>query len=72
MTIDQMKMILYVAEMSSANQAARRLFISQPALSKSIQAAERELGQPLFERSKSGMQPTDYGRIFCGAARNMV
>ena len=72
MTIDQMKMILYVAEMSSVNQAARRLFISQPALSKSIQAAERELGQPLFERSKSGMQPTDYGRIFCGAARNMV
>ena len=72
MTIEQMKMILYVAEMSSINQAARRLFISQPALSKSIQAAERELGQPLFERSKTGMQPTDYGRIFCGAARNIV
>lgn len=72
MTIEQMKMILLVAETASINKAARRLFISQPALSKSIQAAERELGQPLFERSNSGMTPTDYGRIFCNAARNIV
>lgn len=72
MTIEQMKMILHVAETASVNQAARRLFISQPALSKSIQAAERELGQPLFQRSKMGVKPTEYGRIFCNMARNVV
>ena len=72
MTIEQMKMILYVAETSSVNQAAKRLFISQPALSKSIQAAERELGQTLFERSKTGMKVTEYGRIFCGMAKSVV
>lgn len=72
MTIEQMKMILYVSETSSVNQAAKRLFISQPALSKSIQAAERELGQSLFERSKTGMKVTEYGRIFCGMAKSVV
>lgn len=72
MTIEQMKMILYVAESASVNQAARRLFISQPALSKAIQAAERELGQPLFERSKTGMEPTEYGSVFCNTARSIV
>ena len=72
MTIEQMRMILAVAETSSVNQAAKRLFISQPALSKAIQAAERELGQSLFERSKSGMEPTEYGRIFCETARSIV
>ncbi len=72
MTIEQMKMILCVAETASVSQAAHQLFISQPALSKSIQAAERELGQPLFERNSFGVEPTDYGKIFCGTARTIV
>lgn len=72
MTIDQMKMILCVAEVSSISQAAQQLFISQPALSKSIRAAERELGQALFERSKIGIQPTEFGKIFCETARSIV
>jgi len=72
MKIEQMKMILNVAENASVSQAANRLFISQPALSKSIRAAEDELGQPLFKRDKSGMQLTEYGKIFCSKAREIV
>lgn len=72
MTIEQMKMILAVAQTGSANKAAQRLFISQPALSKAIQAAERELGQPLFTRSKTGMCLTDYGEVFCRTAKGIT
>jgi len=38
--------------------AAELLGISQPALTKSLKSLEKELGVPLFTRSKKGMEPT--------------
>jgi DNA-binding transcriptional LysR family regulator len=43
---------LVVAEELHFRRAAERLFVSQPALSKQIGMLERQLGAPLFERTR--------------------
>lgn len=49
-------------------RAAERLCISQPPLSRHIQALEDELGQPLLERRGRGIVLTDFGRYFATKA----
>jgi DNA-binding transcriptional LysR family regulator len=44
-------------------RAAVALNISQPALSRSIAALERDLGVRLFDRTRRGVQPTSYGEL---------
>ncbi|MGA5441795.1 LysR family transcriptional regulator [Streptomyces griseoincarnatus] len=53
-----------VAEEGSLTGAARRLFVSQPALTKQIRRLEDALGVRLFARSRSGMALTEAGREF--------
>lgn len=52
---------LAIYELRSFGRAAERLHITQPALTKSIQQLEEELGVQLFERSAQGVTPTIYG-----------
>lgn len=53
------------ARAGSMTDAARRLHMSQPALSSSISQLERELGVTLFERiPRRGVRPTRDGRQF--------
>ena len=52
---------LAIYELRSFGRAAERLHITQPALTKSIQQLEEELGVQLFERSAQGVTPTLYG-----------
>jgi len=47
-----------VYEERNITRAAKRCFISQPALSSSIAQLEEQLGIQAFERSKKGVQPT--------------
>ncbi|MFC8420590.1 LysR family transcriptional regulator [Streptomyces sp. NPDC057236] len=53
-----------VAEEGSLTGAAKRLFVSQPALTKQIRRLEDDLGGRLFTRSRSGMALTEAGREF--------
>jgi LysR family transcriptional regulator of abg operon len=53
---------LSIVENGSIRAAARRLGISQPALSKILQQLEAELSVPLILRSVNGAVPTEYGR----------
>ena len=46
-------------EEGSLNRAAVRLRVSQPTLTRQLQATEQELGAPLFERGSQGVRPTD-------------
>ncbi len=53
---------LAVVEEGSFTGAARRLRISQPALSHQIRGLEQALGGPVLERLATGVQPTPAGR----------
>jgi DNA-binding transcriptional LysR family regulator len=59
----ELNQVLAIAAEGSFAQAARRLHISQPALSRSIQEVERRIGMRLFERGRKGATPTDVGRM---------
>ena len=53
-------------------QAANELFISQPALYKSLRKIEAELGTSLFYRKGNELLPTDTGKIVLEKANEML
>ncbi len=64
MKFSALRDFLAVAERGSLRAAARQVSGSQPAMSRSIQELERELGVVLFERSPTGVQLTPMGSVF--------
>lgn len=70
--IRQMKHILAVAKYSNFKRASESVFLSQPALSLSIKAAEEWFGQKLFERGKRKVVPTAFGEIVIELAVNTI
>lgn len=52
-----------VAEAGNISHAAKKLFISQPAVSKAISSLEENLQTSLFIRSSRGVKLTDEGRL---------
>lgn len=72
MTLIQLKYAIAVAGENSLNDAARKLFISQPSLSSAIRSLEKEIGFDIFTRSKSGITLTTKGIEFIGYARSVV
>lgn len=61
-----------LAEHASFRRAAATLRISQPALTKSIQALEAALGVKLFERRRDGVIPTEFGKLVIEHTRDTV
>ena len=68
----QIQSFLVIAEEGSINSAAKKLFISPPALLKRIQQLEAEIGVPLFIRTSSGMALTKAGESCIGPFTNML
>lgn len=62
MEIYQIRYFLAVNETRNFTRAAERCYVSQPALTKSIQKLEELLGGRLFDRTKNSVQLTDLGR----------
>jgi LysR family transcriptional regulator, regulator of abg operon len=63
MELRQLRHFIEIVRLASFGQAAERLHITQPALSKSIRNLERTLGVQLLERHPSGVSPTEYGNV---------
>ncbi|MEM6280484.1 MAG: LysR substrate-binding domain-containing protein [Verrucomicrobiota bacterium] len=72
MEFHQLRYFIATAEELSVTAAAKRLYISQPALSRQIQALEEELGVALFDRIKKRMHLTEAGRFFLVRARQIL
>ncbi|MDY0746870.1 LysR family transcriptional regulator [Paucibacter sp. R3-3] len=72
MTLVQLRHMISLAQTGSFSRSAEALFLTQPALSRSIKALEDELGQPLFDRVGRRATPTAYGREVLQRARNLV
>jgi DNA-binding transcriptional LysR family regulator len=52
-----------VAETRSFSRAAKTLYVSQPAVSKGVQALEKQVGMPLIDRSARRFALTEAGEI---------
>jgi len=61
MKLQQLRVLLAVAQHGSIHEAARASHTTQPALSKAISELERELGVTLMSRSMRGVSLTPYG-----------
>jgi DNA-binding transcriptional LysR family regulator len=68
----QIQGFLEVARRGNVSRAAEALRITQPALTARLQALETELGQPLFVRTRRGVQLTDAGQAFLPYAEQAV
>ena len=72
MTLVQLRHLISLAQTGSFSQSAAALFLTQPALSRSIRALEDELGQPLFDRLGRRSELTPFGREAAQRARELV
>lgn len=72
MTLQQLIGFVSVAETRNYSQSAKKLFLTQPALSNQIKSLEKELGYELFKRTTNGIELTDAGETFITEARYMI
>lgn len=72
MNIRQLKFFLSAADTGSFYSAAERLYVSRPAVSKSISQLEDEIGQPLFVRKAEGVCLTATGKKIYPRIRRLV
>lgn len=72
MTLVQLRHFVALAEAGSFNRAAAQVFLTQPALSRSIKALEDEWGSPLFDRVGRRVALTPFGREALPRARALL
>ncbi|MEE1211023.1 MAG: LysR family transcriptional regulator [Treponema sp.] len=72
MTLQQLKYILKIVEYRSITEAAKNIYITQPALSNSVKDLEAELGIEIFSRTAKGIELTNEGVEFLSYARQVI
>lgn len=72
MTLAQLRHFVVLAELGAFVQAAKALYLTQPALTRSIQALEDELGGRLFDRLGRRIALTPFGAEVLQRARRLV
>ncbi|MDD5659312.1 MAG: LysR family transcriptional regulator [Actinomycetota bacterium] len=71
-TLQQLRYVIEIANCGSINEAAKKLFISQPSLSNALKELEDDLGIIIFERTNKGVSLSLDGVEFIGYARQVV
>ena len=61
-----------VAKTGNISKAAKELYISQPAISKSIQKLEESMNCELFRRSSRGVSLTEEGELLYSPCQSRV
>ena len=72
MTFHQLEIFAAVAEQASITQAARKIRISQPSVSKQLRFLERECGLKLYVKAGRGIKITEQGRLLQSAAQPIL
>ena len=72
MDMNQLEVLIAVAQEKSFSRAAERLHRTQPAVSQAIRRLETEIGEPLFDRSSKDGTMTAAGRLLLGHAQQML
>jgi len=72
MDINQLEVVVAVAQEKSFSRAAETLHRTQPAVSQAIRRLETELGEPLFDRSSKDGTLTAAGRVLFDFAQQML
>lgn len=67
MTFRQIEYFMAIAECKNFSSAAKKVFVSQPAISQQLSMMEQELGYSLFTRSKRRVELTQAGQILYDA-----
>ncbi|MFD1828818.1 LysR family transcriptional regulator [Streptomyces desertarenae] len=69
MELRQLQYLVAVVEEAGFTRAAERLHVAQPGVSAQIRHLEKELGQPLLDRSGRTVRPTEAGEAVLPHAR---
>lgn len=72
MNLKEIEYIVTIAEEQNLTRAAEKLFITPSALTQQLNHLEREIGAPLFYRSRTGWIPTHAGEIYLKSAKEML
>ena len=72
MTLQQLKYVTTVAQTGTISDAAKKLFISQPSLTKAVRELEKEMEITIFERTNRGIVISKEGETFLGYARQVL
>ncbi|HMN86725.1 MAG TPA: LysR family transcriptional regulator [Bauldia sp.] len=72
LTLDQLRVLVAVAETGSFSAAARKLGRVQSAISQAVQSLETALGTTVFDRSGKVPQLNDAGRVLLNDARVVI
>jgi DNA-binding transcriptional LysR family regulator len=70
--IDELHSFVVLAGELHFGRASKRLFVSQPALSKQIQKLEQKVGGPLFTRTRRRVEITETGRVLLAGAEKVL
>jgi DNA-binding transcriptional LysR family regulator len=70
--VNQLEVLIAVAEERGFSRAAERLYRTQPAVSQAVRRLEEEVGAPLFDRSSKDGTLTDAGQILLKYAQQIL
>jgi len=71
-TIQQMESLIYLVEEGSFSRAAKRVFLTQPSLTKHIKNLEEAVNAKIVNRENMGISLTPAGKILYDYARRML
>lgn len=72
MNITELRYLAAIAKTGSVSAAAKQLYVAQPNVSKALKNLEEEYGLQIFERTSTGMLPTESGRLFIAQAARIL
>ena len=72
MDLKQLEYIVGIAEEKNITKAAKKLYITQSALNQTLLKLEKEIGEPLFKRSKLNLYLTVIGKIYVEQAKRIL